>query len=137
MSEDETNNSEHQCEHLTNCVVWKKFNTNSKLFWINSYCKGPKEEQCVRKIQKTKKEFIPDDLLPNGTYLNADSNTAPESECENLKNCAIWKKFNTDSKMVWIKAYCQGPKQSKCVRKQLASQGENVPENMLPNGETL
>ena len=103
---------------------------------MNSYCRGPKEDKCVRKQQKTQREFIPDELLPNGTYLNVDG-AAPASECGNLKNCAVWKKFNTDSKMVWIKAYCQGVKQSECVRKQRSSQGLSVPENLLPNGDTL
>lgn len=136
MSDKDSTNPEHQCKHLTDCVVWKKFSTNSKLFWMNSYCRGPKEEQCVRKQQKTQREFIPDELLPNGTYLNVDG-VAPGSECENLKNCAVWKKFNTDSKMVWIKAYCQGPKRGECVRKQRSSQGLNVSENLLPNGDSL
>lgn len=103
---------------------------------MNSYCRGPKQDQCVRKQQKTKREFIPDELLPNGTFLNVDG-VASEAECENLKNCAVWKNFNSDSKMVWIKAYCQGLKRSECVRKKLSSQGLSVADGLLPNGETL
>lgn len=136
MSDKTTTNSEQQCQYLDDCVVWKKFSTNSKLFWMNSYCRGPKQDQCVRKQQKTQREFIPDELLPNGTFLNVDG-AATISECENLKNCAVWKKFQSDNKMFWIKAYCQGPKRSDCVRKQRSSQGLSVADDLLPNGETL
>jgi len=136
VSEKISTDSEHQCKYLTDCVVWKKFSTNSKLFWMNSYCRGPKQDQCARKQQKTQRKFIPDELLPNGAFLNVEG-VASEAECENLKNCAVWKKFNSDSKMVWIKVYCQGPKRTECVRKQLSSKGMSVADNLLPNGETL
>jgi len=128
--------TEHQCQYLHGCVVWKKFNTNSKFFWMNSYCRGPKQDQCVRKQQKIQGAFIPDELLPNGTFLSVDG-AVTGVECENLKNCAVWKKFYTDNKMFWIKAYCQGPKRSECARKQRLSQGLSVAEDLLPNGETL
>ena len=90
----------------------------------------------MRKQQKTERQYIPDELLPNGTYLNVDG-AASVAECENLKNCAVWKTFQTDSKMVWIKAYCQGPKRSECARKQRSGQGLSVADDLLPNGATL
>ncbi len=90
----------------------------------------------MRKQQKTQREFIPDELLPNGSFLNVDG-VATKAECEKLKNCAVWKKFNTDSKMIWIKAYCQGTKRNECVRKQRSAKGLNVAEGLLPNGEML
>ena len=58
-------------------------------------------------------------------------------ECEYLTRCVVWPRFHTDSKFVWIKSYCQGPKKDECVRKQRSMAGEKVPQNLLPNGEML
>lgn len=62
----------------------------------------------------------------------------PENECEKLAKCPVWNKFNTNSKLFWIKSYCQGDKQSQCARKQWMSNKDTPPpENLLPNGVNL
>ena len=132
---DNSEKAGQECEYLNNCVVWPRFHTDSKFVWIKTYCQGPKKDECARKKQKTQKAFIPDELLPNGAYLNPEGSAS--HECENLKNCAVWKKFNTNSKMIWIKAYCQGPNKDSCARKLRSAKGENVPESLLPNGDML
>jgi hypothetical protein len=105
------------------------------MFWIKSYCQDPKQDACARKQQQTQQMFIPDELLPNGDYLTP---TGKEStECPNLKTCPVWKNFRINTKMIWIKGCCQRPKMNVCVRKQHAAAGESVPENLLPNGQTL
>jgi hypothetical protein len=127
--------SDQDCEHLKHCVVWSKFSTDSKLVWIKSYCQGAKKDQCARKKQKANGEFLPDELLPNGTYLNPEG--VSTKECEKLVNCPVWKDFKTDGKMIWIRAYCQGPKQGDCVRKSRSAKGLSVPNDLLPNGSSL
>ena len=57
--------------------------------------------------------------------------------CEFLEKCPIWQRFNADVKLVWINAYCKGPKQGRCARRKLARNGRPVPENLLPNAATL
>lgn len=123
------------CPDLTNCPTWEKFKTNSKTFWIKNYCQGPKQDVCARKQQKTQRAFIPDELLPNGEYLTPSGTDI--DECQYLKKCPVWNNFQTDIKMIWIKAYCQGPKRNKCARKQRSEVGESVAENLLPNGQNL
>lgn len=58
-----------ECEYLKHCVVWKRFNTHSKFFWIKSYCLGDKQAECARKQKKIKNVLVPDNLLPNGDSL--------------------------------------------------------------------
>ncbi|MEN8169886.1 MAG: hypothetical protein ABFS08_06650 [Pseudomonadota bacterium] len=59
------------------------------------------------------------------------------ADCKYLAKCAVWKKFNSDIKNIWIKNYCKGDKQERCARKLMGEQGKKVPVNMLPNGTTL
>lgn len=126
----------NECDKLAKCPVWNKFNTNSKMVWIKSYCQGEKQSQCARKQwPQANSTPTPDDLLPNSTYLSTGINT---SECTNLVDCPIWAKFNTNSKMVWIKSYCQSEKQSQCARKQWSSKHDSpTPQHLLPNGTYL
>jgi len=65
------------------------------------------------------------------------SNQAAHPACTFLSKCPVWSKFQTNSKFFWIKQYCEGPKQEHCARRKLAMESKNVPENMLPNGDTL
>ncbi len=123
------------CEYLEHCVVWKRFNTDSKFVWIKRYCQGDKQSQCARKKLKADKAFVPEALLPSGEYLTPKGEAT--NECEKLRNCPVWKKFNADTKMLWIKVYCQGPSGDDCIRKQKSARGESVPDTLLPNGDTL
>jgi hypothetical protein len=59
------------------------------------------------------------------------------SECAFLNSCPVWDHFKSDLKSIWIKNYCRGDKQDRCARKQLASEGREVPANLLPNGTTF
>ena len=59
------------------------------------------------------------------------------ADCKYLAKCAVWKKFNSDIKSIWIKNYCQGDKQDRCARKLMGESGQKVPADLLPNGTTL
>lgn len=58
------------CDFLEYCPVWKLFQTNSKLFWIQQYCQGPKQEECLRKQRVNQGIRVPDNMLPNGDLLS-------------------------------------------------------------------
>lgn len=64
-----TPKNDSDCEYLKHCVVWGRFNTQSKFFWIKSYCLGSKQAQCARKQKKHNNTYVPDNLLPNGDML--------------------------------------------------------------------
>jgi hypothetical protein len=58
------------------------------------------------------------------------------ADCSYLNTCPIFQKFkNEGAKNFWINQYCQGPKQDECERKKLATQGQEVPADLLPNGQ--
>ncbi len=59
------------------------------------------------------------------------------ADCKYLAKCAVWKRFNSVIKEVWIKNYCMGDKQARCARKLMGESGKKVPVNLLPNGTTL
>lgn len=56
------------------------------------------------------------------------------SECEHLQQCPVWKNFSSVAGYVWIKNYCNGPRQARCARLQLLREGKAVPVDLLPNG---
>lgn len=58
------------CEYLDKCPVWARFNSDVKYIWINNYCKGTKQDRCVRKTMTAEGKMIPDSLLPNNTSLD-------------------------------------------------------------------
>ena len=64
-------------------------------------------------------------------------------ECQNLAKCGFVKccegMQKGDSVKGFIRMYCQGDKQSTCIRFQLSSKfgKEAVPPNMMPNGFPL
>lgn len=59
------------------------------------------------------------------------------SECPNLAGCPIFNKFkNEGAANFWISSYCKGRFQ-RCKRKELREQGQQVPPNMLPNGNLM
>lgn len=57
------------CKHLDLCPVWKRFQSTIKEVWIKNYCKGDKQERCVRKTLLIQRQEVPLNLLPNGTSL--------------------------------------------------------------------
>lgn len=60
------------------------------------------------------------------------------ASCPYLNSCPVFSRFKQAGlKNVWIRFYCQGSKQKECARLKLREQGEEVPENLLPNGEFL
>lgn len=66
----------------------------------------------------------------------SQANSLNES-CPHLANCKLWQEFKTNSKLFWIKQYCQGPKQSQCARATTKHSCGMVPDDLLPNGERL
>lgn len=72
-----------ECENLEKCRFVKEFrdNPNYKLAlegFVNHYCKGDKQEDCVRK--KISKELggpdkVPDNMMPNGRALPGTSDS--------------------------------------------------------------
>jgi hypothetical protein len=63
------------------------------------------------------------------------------SECEYIQGCPMFKKFKLEPiKNFWIDQYCKRDGGGDCSRKSLRKQGkgpEEVPENLLPNGEYM
>ena len=57
------------CKHLASCPVWEKLNSNIKFAWINSYCKGTKQDDCARKELKESGQKVPITLMPNNEHL--------------------------------------------------------------------
>lgn len=71
-----------------------------------------------------------------------NTNTEPllqKTLCPNFKQCAkgLWRNFKSSSKKVWINHYCNGLKQTNCVRRVLKHHGRPVAESLLPNGDHL
>lgn len=59
------------------------------------------------------------------------------ADCKYLAKCAVWQRFNSDIKNIWINSYCKGDKQERCARKLLGESGQKVPVRLLPNGTML
>ncbi len=58
--------------------------------------------------------------------------------CEFKEKCPMFARFRLDiTKDVWIRIYCEGPRQNDCARKRLRLQGAEVPVALLPSGESL
>ncbi len=59
-----------QCEFLAGCPIFNRFKIEGvRNTWIVLYCRGPKWEQCERRIRRLRGETVPPLLLPNGDYL--------------------------------------------------------------------
>jgi len=60
------------CEYLDQCPIFGRFKTEGmKNFWINTYCKGRKQDSCARKVRKARGELVPITMLPNGDVLES------------------------------------------------------------------
>ena len=60
------------CEYLEACSIFAQFKSEDiKDFWIQLYCKGPKQDNCARKPLMKAGQEVPETLLPNGTHLDS------------------------------------------------------------------
>ena len=64
-----------------------------------------------------------------------------EDECELLKTCGFFKKYQSVKDLAckgFIKLYCKGPRMDECKRKQYRTEhGEPPPDDMLPSGQII
>ena len=60
------------CEYLAACPIFGRFRAEGiKNFWIQLYCRGPKQESCARKQLKAAGQEVPRSLLPSGEHLDS------------------------------------------------------------------
>ena len=60
-----------------------------------------------------------------------------EEQCKYLDGCAMFKRLALEpTKRFYIDRYCKRAPE-KCVRKQKRDSGDPVPDNLMPNGETI
>ncbi|MBN1124116.1 MAG: hypothetical protein JXA82_03850 [Sedimentisphaerales bacterium] len=64
-----------ECELLANCGFFKKFQNTRDLAcqgFIKQYCKGPKMDECKRKLFRQKHGSPPpDEMMPTGQTMAA------------------------------------------------------------------
>jgi hypothetical protein len=81
-----------ECKNLTTCGFIKcceEFHKeNSVNGFINMYCKGDKQSECVRLKLCTKysKEIVPKNMMPNGYPLPGTTKEGWSNEALNLRN---------------------------------------------------
>jgi hypothetical protein len=57
--------------------------------------------------------------------------------CNHVATCPLFQKFQLNASLkVWKINYCEAD-HTRCARYELASSGQGVPLNLLPNGKTL
>ena len=54
--------------YLKHCGWWDRLRTNSKKFWIATYCSSEKQALCKRRGYQQNGIKVPENLLPNGTF---------------------------------------------------------------------
>jgi len=60
-----------------------------------------------------------------------------KNDCPNLEKCPMFALFRLQATTeLFIRRYCNGDYE-KCARKKLKDSGKEVPENLLPDGDTL
>ncbi len=59
------------CIYIDQCNLKDMFVTDSKIFWISTYCTGEKQSKCKLRNYQVCGCTAPDKLLPNGTFLGA------------------------------------------------------------------
>jgi hypothetical protein len=58
------------CIHLEKCPIFERFRIEAmKNVWIRLYCRGSKQEDCLRLIQMRRGEQPGPRLLPSGELL--------------------------------------------------------------------
>ncbi len=61
-----------KCPRLEMCSMFKLFRHEAtKTIFIRQYCEGD-FKKCIRKQKKDTGREVPDNLMPNGEYLDAD-----------------------------------------------------------------
>lgn len=58
------------CIYLDQCPIWGTFGGRLQFVWINTYCKGARQNDCARKILKLQGHDVSQNLLPNGEQLH-------------------------------------------------------------------
>jgi hypothetical protein len=62
---------------------------------------------------------------------------ASAQHCSHVPTCRLYPVFRVQSALrVWQMSYCEGD-HSRCERFKRSSLGEDVPDNLLPNGKLL
>lgn len=57
--------------------------------------------------------------------------------CDRMEKCSLFQHFALKSSLtVWTSSYCKGDF-SRCERFKLATAGQQIPSNLLPNGKML
>ena len=64
-----TGKQQHPCVYSKRCDLGNHFKTCTKNIWIASYCNGEKQASCKRRSFKIHGLKVPENLLPNGSYL--------------------------------------------------------------------
>ena len=59
------------CIYFHRCNLKDKFVTDSKIFWISTYCTGEKQSKCKLRNYQMCGCSAPENMLPNGSYLGA------------------------------------------------------------------
>jgi len=62
------------------------------------------------------------------------------TECENLKSCQWVKEYSGSNEVYveyFVKNYCKGSMQERCVRKKVKAEFGEIPLNMQPNGKPM
>ena len=57
------------CIYINHCNLKDKFVTDSKIFWISTYCTGDKQSKCKLRNYLTCGCTVPEKMLPNGSFL--------------------------------------------------------------------
>lgn len=67
-----------ECQNLNNCAFFKEYQNREDLRlalkgFIRLYCKGEKQNECIRKQIKNKFGNVPINMMPNGYHLRGTS----------------------------------------------------------------
>jgi hypothetical protein len=58
------------CVYLSTCIIFERFRVEgSESVWIGGYCRGPMQEECVRKKLRDAGKPVAVTMLPNGQNL--------------------------------------------------------------------
>lgn len=61
-----------------------------------------------------------------------------KKECELLKQCAFFKKYQVVKELGFIQLYCRGPKMKECARKKYREKyGTDPPDDLMPGGQII
>ena len=62
---------------------------------------------------------------------------ADEQHCPNIEGCSLYPLLTLESSLrIWQTMFCRG-RFERCARFELARSGQEVPLNLMPNGQRL